>query len=61
MTVEVMSGDDDSGVLVVAGASPYGDYQPMSTDEYYGVPLEGMALVSQTIDWGMKRAFSKSG
>jgi hypothetical protein len=58
MSVELMAGDDDSGVLVVAGASPYGDYQPMSTDSYYGVDLSGMELCTQTIHWGMKRALA---
>jgi hypothetical protein len=57
-TVELKAGEDESGVLVVAGASPYGDYQPMSTEEYYGVPLQGMEFVTQTIDWGIKRALS---
>jgi 3-phosphoglycerate kinase len=53
MTVEVNAGTAGTGVLVVAGASPYGDYQPMYTTEYYDVPLEGNVLVEQTIDWGM--------
>ncbi len=41
------------GVVVVSGASPYGDYQPMCADEYYGVTLQGMSFVTQVIDRGM--------
>ncbi len=55
-SLEVMAGDDASGVIVVSGASPYGDYQPMSTDEYYTVPLEGMEFVVQAIAFGMEKA-----
>ena len=43
----------DGGVVVVSGASPYGDYQPMCADEYYDVPLQGMTFVTTIIDGGM--------
>jgi hypothetical protein len=56
MTVEVNAGEDGTGVIVVSGASAYGDYQPMFTTEYYDVPLNGDVLVKQTIDWGMETA-----
>ena len=56
MTVEVNAGTAGDGVIVVSGASPYGDYQPMFTTEYYDVPLTGDVLVKQTIDWGMEKA-----
>ncbi|MFW9793853.1 MAG: hypothetical protein ACFFEE_06120 [Candidatus Thorarchaeota archaeon] len=56
MTIEVAAGADDTGVIVVSGASPYGDYQPMFTTEYYDVALNGDVLVMQTIDWGMEKA-----
>ncbi|MGQ4911678.1 MAG: hypothetical protein ACP6KW_05855 [Candidatus Thorarchaeota archaeon] len=52
MTVEVTAGDD---VIIVSGASPYGDYMPMSADEYYDVPLSGN-IVKQAISWGMSYA-----
>ncbi len=50
MTLELMG----SNVLVVSGASPYGDYQPMYTESYYNVTLDGYNLVKQTIDFGLK-------
>lgn len=53
MTVEVNAGTDGSGVIVVSGASPYGDYKPMYASEYYDVPLTGHLLVKQTIEFGM--------
>ena len=53
MTLEMNAGDAGTGVIVVSGASPYGDYQPMFTEEYYTVPLEGDDLVKQAIDFGM--------
>ena len=56
MSVEVAAGEDGTGVIVVSGASAYGDYQPMFTTEYYDVPLQGNVLVKQTIDWGMEKA-----
>ncbi|MFX1482115.1 MAG: hypothetical protein ACFFCP_02895 [Promethearchaeota archaeon] len=58
MTVEIGAGTDGSGVIVVSGASPYGDYQPMYTTEYYTVPLDGNILVDRTIDWGMNYAMN---
>jgi hypothetical protein len=58
MTLEINAGTAGTGVIVVAGASPYGDYQPMYTTEYYDVPLEGNVLVEQTIDFGMNYAMN---
>jgi hypothetical protein len=56
VTIEVNAGTAGDGVIVVSGASPYGDYQPMFTTEYYTVPLEGDVFVKQTIDFGMDYA-----
>ena len=56
MTIEIMAGEAGTGVIVVSGASPYGDYQPMPTTEYYTVPLTGNLLVEQTFDFGMEKA-----
>ncbi len=56
MTVEVYAGLAGTGVLMVAGASPYGDYKPMYADEYYDVVLTGNLLVEQAINWGMDTA-----
>ena len=55
-SIEVAAGDDGTGVIVVSGASPYGDYQPMTTNEYYTVPLEGMTFVTQVFEFGMDYA-----
>ncbi|MFW9956831.1 MAG: hypothetical protein ACFFCT_02060 [Candidatus Odinarchaeota archaeon] len=56
VSIEVNAGDDETGVIVVSGASPYGDYQPMTTEEYYTVPLNGYNLVYQAFDVGMEIA-----
>jgi predicted nuclease with TOPRIM domain len=55
-TLEVKAGADGTGVIVVSGASPYGDYSPMYNDEYYGVPLNGYRLVNQAIYFGTLKA-----
>jgi hypothetical protein len=49
MTVEYNAG----GIIAVSGASPYGDYQPMYTGEYYGFELDGYNLVKNAIEWGL--------
>lgn len=49
MTVEYNAG----GIIAVSGASPYGDYQPMYTAQYYGFDLDGYNLVLNTIEWGL--------
>ncbi|NWF96843.1 MAG: hypothetical protein HXY34_11940 [Candidatus Thorarchaeota archaeon] len=56
MTIEINAGSSGNGVIVVSGASPYGDYQPMYSHQYYGVTLDGYYLVLQTIDFGLKYA-----
>jgi hypothetical protein len=56
MAVEVYAGTAMTSAIAVSGASPYGDYQPMYTDEYYGNTLDGYELVEQTIDWGIEWA-----
>jgi hypothetical protein len=48
-TIELGMGVNEKGVLVVSGASPYGDYQPMCCNEYYDVKLDGMRFVKQVI------------
>ncbi len=56
-TLEIGAGDAGNGVLVVSGASPYGDYRPMSEAEYYDIVMTGaMNFVSRTIDFGMNQA-----
>ena len=59
-TIELGSGLDGSCVLAVSGASPYGDYRPMCADEYYDVILDGMAFVTQVIDFGLNNAHEQS-
>jgi hypothetical protein len=53
-----MAGEKDIGYwgnsrIIATGASPYGDYQPMYTDEYYGVTLDGPTVVKRAILWGL--------
>jgi hypothetical protein len=53
ITLETHAGDDESGVIIVSGASPYGDYKPMYTFEYYGESLTGGILVNQAIEYSI--------
>ena len=53
MTLEDNAGTAGTGILVVSGASPYGDYRPMYTDLYYGYEMDGYNLVLNTIDFGI--------
>ncbi|MHA1613427.1 MAG: hypothetical protein ACTSYJ_01170 [Candidatus Thorarchaeota archaeon] len=53
MTLEDNAGTAGTGILVVSGASPYGDYRPMYTDLYYGYEMDGHNLVLNTIDFGI--------
>lgn len=54
MAAEQWAGPLGNNKIIVSGASPYGDYQPMYTDVYYSVPLGGEAFVVQAIEWGMQ-------
>ncbi len=57
MTMEVDAGEDGSGVIVVSGGNVIGHYWPMMEDMYAGrVGLNGLFLVRQAIDFGMKTA-----
>ena len=40
-----------SGIIIVSGASPYGDYKPMYTFYYYDEFLTGFRLVNQAINY----------
>jgi hypothetical protein len=51
MAAEIYAGPDQNSKIIASGASAYGDYQPICTDEYYGVPMEGMTLVVNAIVW----------
>ncbi len=53
MTVEKNAGRNHNNILMVSGASPYGDYQPMYSNEYHGVGLNGSRFVIQAIQYGM--------
>ncbi|MHA2425650.1 MAG: hypothetical protein ACXAEF_12745 [Candidatus Thorarchaeota archaeon] len=56
-TIEIGAGAAGSGVIIVSGASPYGDYRPMAEGEYYDVVLTGaMDMVVNGIDFGMNQA-----
>ncbi len=50
---EINAGFYGTNKILVSGASPFGDYQPMNTQEYYGVPLDGQRFVRQAILWGL--------
>jgi hypothetical protein len=56
MAAEQWAGPLGNNKIIVSGASPYGDYQPMYTDNYYSVPLNGSLFTVQAIDWGMQVA-----
>jgi len=51
-TLEMKAGEANNSVLVVSGASPYGDYRPMYAAEYYNVTLTGYKFVNQAIYFG---------
>ena len=55
-TAESYAGDAKTGVIVVSGADPYGDYAPMNAETYKNVTLSGHLFVKQTIDWAMNLA-----
>jgi hypothetical protein len=50
--LEIHAGENETGNLIVSGASPYGDYRPMYAD-YYNVPLDGYNLILNGIDFGI--------
>ena len=50
--LEINAGDNETGNIIVSGASPYGDYRPMFAD-FYNVPLDGYNLVLNGIDFGI--------
>ncbi len=57
VTMEVNAGEDGSGVIVVSSGNVIGHYWPMMEDMYAGrVGLNGLFLVRQAIDFGMKTA-----
>ena len=56
VTIELQAGLNSESVLVVSGASPYGDFMPMFCSYYYSVNLTGDLFVSQTINLGMTLA-----
>ena len=53
VTMEFNASSAGNGVIVVSGASPYGDYSPMTNHEYYNVLLNGEKLVVKTITAGL--------
>ena len=56
-TLEVKAGEAGDGVIIVSGASPYGDYQPMCSWEYHDVELDGYNLVINGITKGISIAY----
>jgi len=49
--VEVNAGEAGNGIILVSGASMYGDYQPMFTEEYKDVTMDGYNLILNAISW----------
>jgi len=47
---------DTGSVVIVSGASPYGDYEPFIVTEYYDVPLDGPRFVENTLLWSLSEA-----
>ncbi|MHA1636529.1 MAG: hypothetical protein ACTSUO_06385 [Candidatus Thorarchaeota archaeon] len=58
MTIETYAGSSETGVIIVSGASPYGDYRSMYEDLYYDIVLDGYNLVLQAIDFGVETALN---
>ncbi|MHA1906459.1 MAG: hypothetical protein ACW98Y_04120 [Candidatus Thorarchaeota archaeon] len=56
-TLEIGAGTAGNGVIIVSGASPYGDYRPMAEAEYYDIVMTGgLDFVVNGIDFGMNQA-----
>jgi hypothetical protein len=55
-TLEIAAGENETGVIVVSGAAPYGDYRPMFIESYYDIVLTGYNLVIQAIYFGTLKA-----
>lgn len=47
---------DTGSVVIVSGASPYGDYEPFIVTEYYDVALDGPRFVENTLLWSLSEA-----
>jgi hypothetical protein len=45
---------DKNSLIVVAGESLYGDYEPAWSSIYYGVPLDGPQFVQNLVKWWVK-------
>jgi hypothetical protein len=45
---------DKNSLIVVAGESLYGDYEPAWSSSYYGVPLDGPQFVKNLVKWWVK-------
>jgi len=57
MTIEMKAGTAGTGVIVVSGGNVVGSYWAMMEDSYAGVVgMDGLYLVRQAIDFGMKEA-----
>lgn len=56
--IEIAAGVTGTNVLVVSGASPYGD-RSMCSESYYGVSHDGYLFVRQTVDFGMQLALTE--
>jgi hypothetical protein len=54
MAVEKFAGARSSSKIIVSGSDAYGDYEPVFQWAYYGVALDGPALVRNSVGWALK-------
>jgi hypothetical protein len=54
MAVEMLAGAKQNSKIIVSGGDPYGDYEPVFQWVYYGVQLNGQALVKNSVAWAVK-------
>ncbi len=60
LAVEVINVNGVNSVVIVSGESPYGDYQPGWSTEYYGVQLDGPKFITNLLSWATSMAFTKT-
>jgi len=54
MAVEMLAGAKSNSKIIVSGGDPYGDYEPVFQWAYYGVQLNGPALVKNSVGWALQ-------
>ena len=54
VAAQIVKVNDKNNVIIVSGESPVGGYEPMWASEYYGIKLDGPAVVSNILEWSVK-------